>query len=135
MAAKKFKGKGLSLLVDAEEFNADGTNVVLDSEDADGDATTFAELEDGTPQDWFFSITAVADYAATTFWSLLWDNAGEEVAYVFKPYGNATPTTTQPHFTGEVTIPKKPPIGGAAGETWTYEARLDCVEPPVRVTA
>lgn len=138
--ATKFKGKNLSFLVDGEEFNADGTSVVLDWEDADEDTVTFAEFTasgGNTPQKAFFQLTAVSDYAAGTFWSTLYDAAaaGEEIAFTFKPYGNSTPTTAQPHWTGEVTVPKKPAIGGEAGTTWTYESRLDCVDEPVRVTA
>ncbi|MBT56593.1 MAG: hypothetical protein CMF72_24735 [Mameliella sp.] len=133
--ATKFKGKNLSFTVDGEEFNADGTSVVLDSEDSADDATTFAELQDGDPQDWFFNLTAISDYASTSFWSVLWDNAGEDLAFIFKPYGNADASTSEPHFTGTVTVPKKPPVGGDAGTTWTYTMRLDCTDEPVRVTA
>lgn len=134
--ANRIKGKNLTLTVDGEEFNLDGTSVVLDSEDADQDDVTFAEYSEGggaPKQQWFFTLSALANYDASSFWSMLWDahTAGAEIAYVFKPYGNASPTTTQPHFTGEVTVPKKPPVGGNAGETWTYEQRLDCVDEPV----
>lgn len=135
----KFKGKGLSLLVDGEEFSTDGTSVVLDSEDADTEATTFDEYTasgGGTPQDWFFTLNAVSDYGAGSFWSILWDLhvAGDEVAYIFKPYGNASASTSQPHFTGSITVPRKPPIGGDAGSVWTFEQRLDCTGEPVRDT-
>lgn len=131
----KYKGKDLSLTIDSEEVNLEGISVVLDSEDADTDSITFAELADGTPQQWFFTIKAVSDYGSGSLWSKFWDSAGDEVAYVFKPYGNATPTTAQPHFTGNVTITKKPPLGGDAGTTFTFEIRLDCSETPTRVTA
>jgi hypothetical protein len=132
--ATKFKGKNLSLTVDGTEFSADGTEVVLDNEEADDDAITFADLENGDAVDWFFAITAVSDYGAGSFWDLLWENAGADaVDFVFKPYGNAVASATQPHFTGTCTIPKKPPVGGTAGETWTYEARLDVEGEPEKV--
>lgn len=134
--ATKFKGKDLSLLFDGtEEVNADGTSIVLDNEEADDDTTTFAELASGDPRQWFFQITAVSDYSDGTFWSVLWDNAGQDLAFVFKPYGNATATTSQPHFTGTATVVSKPPVGGGAGDTWTYDARLDVIGEPLRVTA
>lgn len=134
----KFRGKNLSFLVDAVEFNADGTSVVMDSEDADTDALTFAEYSaqgDGTPQQWFFQISAVSDYGAGSFWSNLWENAGQTVAFVFKPYGNAVASAAQPHFTGEVTVPRKPPVGGTAGEVWSFDFRLDIDGEPTRVIA
>ena len=132
--ATKFKGKSLSLLVDTQEYNADGTSVVLDNEDADSEAITFSELDNGDPKDWFFQLNAVSDYGSTSFWTMLWENAGSDVAYIFKPYGNAEASVEQPHFTGTVTIKSKPPIGGEAGSVWTYEARLDCTDEPTRVT-
>lgn len=131
----KYKGKDLSLLIDAEEVNLEGTAILLENEEADTDAITFAELAAGTPLQWFFTITAVADYGSGSFWSTLWDNAGSDVAFVLKPYGNATPTAAQPHFTGNATINAKPPVGGSANEVFTFEARLDVVGEPVRVIA
>lgn len=133
--ATKTKGKNLSLTIASLEVNAEGTSVVLDNEEADTDAITFADLASGTPLQWFFTIEAIADYSATSFWRKLWDNAGSTVAYVLKPYGNTTASTTQPHFTGNATILAKPPVGGAANETFTFEARLDCTATPTLVTA
>lgn len=131
----KYKGKDLSLTIDAVEVNLEGTSVLLENEEADTDAVTFAELASGTPLQWFFTINAVADYGVGSFWSTLWDNAGASVAFVFKPYGNATATTAQPHFTGNCTINAKPPVGGSANEVFTFEARLDVEGEPTRVTA
>lgn len=132
----KFKGKNLSLLFDGtEEFNAEGTQVVLDNEEGDDDAITFADFSAGETRQWFFQLTATSDYGADSFWTLLWENAGQEIAFLFKPYGNATATTAQPHFSGTCTVIAKPPIGGTAGETFTFEARLDVEGEPLRVTA
>lgn len=135
MAAKKINGRNLSLLFDgATEFAADGTSVVLDNEEADTDAVTFEELSEGSSRAWFFTITARQDYSAASIWRLLWENSGQDVAYVYKPEGNTAASEDQPHFTGTATIIAKPPIGGTAGETWTYEARLDCTAEPAMVT-
>lgn len=131
----KYKGKDLSLTIDADEVNLEATSVVLENEEADTDAVTFAELADGTPVQWFFTIEAVADYGTGSFWTTLWENAGDTVAFVFKPYGNTTASTSQPHFTGNCTITAKPPVGGTANEVFTFEARLDVEGTPTRVTA
>lgn len=130
----KFKGKNLSLMIGTKEVNLDGTSVVLDNEEADTDAITFAELAAGTPLQWFFTLSAVADYATGTLWDYLWSNAGSSVSFVFKPYGNAVASATQPHFTGTTTINSKPPIGGSANEVFTFEARLDVAGEPVKKT-
>lgn len=131
----KFKGKDLSLMFGSTEVNVEATAVVLQNEEADGEAVTFAEVSAGAAVQWFFEITATSDYGATSFWTYLWDNSGDDVAFTFKPYGNATATTTQPHFTGSATIVSKPPIGGTANEVFTFETRLDVVGEPTRVTA
>lgn len=133
--ATKYNGKNLSLTFDAVEFNADGTSVVLDNEEADTEAVTFAEVGAGDTRQWFFTITALGDYAAGTIWDTLWENSGAEVPFVFKPYGNAVASAAQPHFTGTATVVSKPPIGGDAGTTWTFEARLDVEGVPTRVVA
>lgn len=130
----KYRGKDLSLTFEGDEVNLEATSVLMDNEDADADAITFAELADGDALQWFFGITAVSDYGASSFWTFCWDNAGEDVAFVFKPYGNATPTTAQPHFTGTATVNKKPPVGGEAGSVFTFETRFDIIGVPVRVT-
>jgi hypothetical protein len=128
----KYKGKDLSLTFEGDEVNLEATSVLMDREDADTDAITFAELADGTPSQWFFAITAVSDYGESSFWTFCWDNAGEEVDFIFKPYGNATASASQPHFTGTATVNNKPPVGGEAGSVFTFETRFDIVGAPVR---
>lgn len=125
----KYKGKDLSLTIDGNEVNLEGTSVLLENEDADTDAITFAELASGTPKQWFFTISAIADYEAGSFWSLLWDNAGTDVPFVFRPLGTAT---GKPEFGGTATIIAKPPVGGSANEVFTFEARLDVSGEPVK---
>lgn len=131
----RYKGKDLSLLLGTEEVNLEATSVVLDNEDADDDDVTFAEIAAGTPKQWFFTVTARSDYGSGSFWSFCWENVGDDVNFVFKPYGNATPTAAQPHFTGTAHVVAKPPIGGDANETFTFETRLDVTGEPTRVIA
>ena len=130
----KYRGKDLSLMFGTEEVNLEATAVLMDNEEADTDAITFAELADGDALQWFFQITAVSDYGADSFWSFCWDNSGEEVTFTFKPYGNVSPSTSQPHFTGTATVTKKPPVGGEAGSVFTFETRFDIEGTPTRVT-
>lgn len=133
--ATKYDGANLSLEFDSQEFNADGTAVVLDNEEGDTDTRTFAELAAGDARQWFFQLTALGDYSAGSIWDLLWENSGATIPYEFKPYGNAVASAAQPHFTGTAKVVAKPPIGGTAGENWTFEARLDVVGVPTRVIA
>ena len=131
----KYKGKDLSFLFGTQEVNVEATVVRLDNEEADNDAVTFAELSQGGGRQWFLEIEAVSDYGTSSLWAYLWDNAGTEVEFTFKPYGNASPTTAQPHFTGTATLGPKPSVGGEAGEVFTFEYRADVVGEPNKVTA
>lgn len=135
----KYKGNNLSLVftqgVLTEEVNLEATSVVLANEEGDDDEVTFAELASGANVQWYFEITATSDYAAATWWTFCWEKAGQTATFVFKPYGNASASASQPHFTGSVTMGAKPGVGGAAGETWTFEKRMDLVGEPTRVIA
>lgn len=129
----RIKGKSLTLTIGAKDYAADATNIVLENEDADNDVTTFADAAAGGSKQWFFTMTAVQSTDADSLWRFLWDSTGDEVAYVFAPHGNTTPSATQPHFTGNVTVGAKPSIGGDANSTFTFEVRLDCKEEPTLV--
>ena len=136
IANGKYNGKSLSLTIAGVEYNMDATSVVLNNEEADSDATTFADLAAGGALQWFFEVEAVSDYGTGSLWAYVWDNAGDDgVAFVFKPYGNATATDSKPHFTGTLKVGPKPAIGGAAGETFTFEVRFDVEGTPTKVIA
>lgn len=132
----KFKGKGLSLTIDSIEYRVDASSVLMDFEDADNDVVTFADLDNGGDKQWFFAISAVSDYATNSLWSYIWDNSGDDdIAFVFKPYGNSTASATQPHFTGTLTIGDRPAVGGEADSTFTFETRFDIDGTPLKVIA
>lgn len=129
-SSTRIKGKSLTLKLGTTDYAIDATSVVLESEEADNDVTTFADAAAGAVRQWFFTITAIQSTDAASFWRYLWDNSGTTAAYVFAPHGNAVPSASQPHFTGNVTIGPKPNIGGEANSTFTFEYRLDCNEAP-----
>jgi len=131
----KFKGKGLSLLIDSVEYNVDLSAANFVSEDADNDTTVFAEVGTDANKDWFLDVQAVLDYGNGSLWRAIWENTGDEdVAYIYKPYGNATASTAQPHFTGTLTIPTPPDFGGEADSTFTFESRFELDGKPTMVT-
>lgn len=135
MAAKQYNGRNLSFTVNSKEFNADGTEVTFTPEEAEEESVTFAELGAGRAAQWTIEVTALSDYSQGTFWTMLWDNAGSEINFLFKPYGNQTASASQPHFSGKCIPDLKPPLGGAAGETWTYETSLRVTDGPTRKTS
>lgn len=136
IANGKYKGGQLSITIASTEYKTDLTNLVLNNEEADADATTFADVGAGGAQQWFFEGTAISDFGTGSLWNYVWANSGQAaVAFVYKPYGNATATPAKPHFTGTLTLPAKPAIGGAAGEVWTWDVRMDVAGTPAMVTA
>jgi hypothetical protein len=129
-------GKNLSLTFGIVEVACVATSIMLDGEDADADRVTFHDVITGNNKRWFFTISGLPDYAPGTFWTLLWETpAFTPISFLFRPYGNVTPTPEQPHFAGFVTIDNKPPLGGDAGKSWTFSTRLTCVARPARLTA
>lgn len=101
-----YKGKGLSLEIDAVEYNMDVRNVTLTSEEKE--VITFADLSTGARQ-WTLTVTAMFDAATGSLWRYVWDNAGtDDVAFTIQPWGNAVASASQPHITGTLSIPNKP---------------------------
>lgn len=59
---------------------------------------TFAEAAAGQGYQWSFKIKLVASYIANSLYAALQDNRGKAAVLTLGPWGNATPTATQPHF-------------------------------------
>lgn len=125
-----FKGKGLSLTINSVEYNLDASSVNLQSEDKED--LVYADMGANGGKQWFFNITAYFDAATGSLWRYVWENAGtEDVAFTFKPYGNATASASQPHWTGTLTVPSKPDISGSVNESHQFEVRFDIDGVPV----
>jgi len=137
MPRTKITGKSLTLDIDGSEYNCDATSITLLNEESDdNDAVTFCEAGAGSNVTWYLDITAVVSTDADSLWTYLWDNAGTTgVAFEFAPFGNATPTATQPHFTGTVELPSEPAIGGDPSASWTFETRLTLEAAPTKAVS
>jgi hypothetical protein len=128
-SSTRIKGKNLVLTIDGDDYAMDASSITLTNEDKDGEVRTFADIT--PPKQWFFEIEAIQSTDQNSFWSLLWDADGtENIPYVFKPHGNATESTNEPHFSGTVSVKGKPPVGGSADTTFTFSYRLDCDQEP-----
>jgi hypothetical protein len=128
-SSTRIKGRDLILTIDGTDIAMDASSITLSNEDKDGEVRTFADIT--PPKQWYFEVEAIQSTDTNSFWSALWDLDGQEgIPYVFKPHGNASPTSSQPHFSGTVTIKGKPPVGGSADTTFTFTYRLDCDQEP-----
>lgn len=131
----------LQITIDAVERNVELATAEVTSAETDADFQTFADAAAGGGRDYKLHIVAVQDAAAATLWSLVFDEAGTSVPCVLKPYGNASPTVSQPHFTfnAVVTEPDGAFLGGEADKSttarMTFEAEWPLEAKPVKVTA
>jgi len=130
-ASRKIHGNKLKLEIDGVDHWCDATSVVLEHEEADEDVTTFCEVDEGGPRQWFFTISLIASLQEGSFWRTLWEQTGNTLPFVYSPEGTETPTPDSPHFTGQLVVGPKPSIGGEAGATQVVEVRLDVVGEPV----
>lgn len=129
-SSTRIKGRDLILTIDGTDIAMDASSITLSNEDKDGEVRTFADIT--PPKQWYFEIEAIQSTDTSSFWSALWDLDGQEgIPYVFKPHGNVSPSASQPHFSGTVTIKGKPPVGGSADTTFTFTYRLDCDQEPL----
>jgi hypothetical protein len=135
------------MTIDGVEYFADLSSVELQSEPAASDAETFADVGQGGRPDYFFTVSGVQSTDTTSFWMAMWNNAGEEVEYMYAPHGNTTATEQQPHFrsldetsptpvvVSTVRIPMRGSfvIGGQASSDGTFSfegVRMDIIGEP-----
>jgi len=145
----RIKGNALQLTIDGVQYNADISQAEMVSEEAASDVTTFADAGSGGASDWYFTISGIQSTDAASFWRAMWDNAGDEVEYIFNPHGSAAPSSTQPWFQSEnasavvvstVRIPRRGtfPLGGEASADGTFSfsgIRMDIIGEPFKATA
>jgi hypothetical protein len=137
MGSNRIKGTKLKLELGTpgEDYWADLTAYALDNDEADADVTTFEDAANGGSFQHTLAGTAIQSTDSASFWTYVWDNTGEEVAFTLAPHGNAVPTVAQPHFLGTVKIGKKPTLGGEAGEgAFTFEFEWNLVGEPTKDT-
>lgn len=112
--------------------------LVLDSVDRSDEATswafgpgtkqTFAQMRGQVPT--VLNMTIIQDLVADSLWDLAVNQAGSPVTGIYKPYGNATASATQPHYSFNTT-PSGPTgdviLGGDAAEDGTQGLTVDVV--------
>lgn len=130
----------LQVEIDGDEFSLELTSAKLSAADSDSDTVTFADAAAGGAKDYTLNFTAVQDASADSLWTKIFDNAGDDVACTFIPYGNATPSVDEPHFTFNANIPAPDGdfLGGDANSSTTEKFTFDSAWPldakPTKVT-
>jgi hypothetical protein len=137
----KISGRLLTLEVDGIDHSGAVSKAVVTSGEADSDFTSFEDARGGGAREYKLVMTLAQDAAAGSLWSEVYDNVGDTVPYVIAPYGNVTPSPTEPHFGGNAVI-KEPDgdfIGGEANKSttavMTNEVEWECIGRPTKITA
>ena len=131
----------LKMTIGGNDVEAQISKAIVTSGEASSDFVTFAEAAAGGAREYKLALTAVQDPAANTIWSTVFDSAGSSVACVYKPFGNATPTPTQPHFTFNAIVsePDGDLLGSEADASATARALIELewtlTGKPTKVTA
>lgn len=135
MGSPRVKGNALSMLVDGVDRWVDCTSVVMDGEDLTIGPNLHGTVRAVRVRDWF-EVEAVQSTAASSFWTFLYEHQGQDVPFAYAPHGNAVATTDEPHFTGILTVPGPPRLGGEAGRKvdQVFTVRLHIIQGPLRVT-
>lgn len=133
--------RSLTISVGGTDYTTQVFSVDISSEAADDSEVTYAEAAAGGGRVYTLNFTGVQDLATATLWDKVWSSAGTSAAVLLKPYGNATASTGQPHYSGNVTItePDGVLIGGEANSSATARQRFECswtfAAKPTKVTA
>lgn len=131
----------LKVTVDGDEFTAQVSKCLIRSAATESDFVTFADAAAGGGRDYFLDVKAVQDAETGTFWDIVWSQLGAELEVVVMPYGNATPSATEPHFEGTIVVrePDGDLVGGEANRSTsarqTIEVSFPFTEKPTKVTA
>ena len=147
----RIKANALQMTIDGTDYWADLSSVEMQSEPAASDSETFYDVSLGGRPDYFFTVSGVQSTDTASFWRAMWDNAGEEVEYIYAPHGNSTATAAKPHFRSKnaaspqvvvstVRIPMRGSfvIGGQASADGTFSfegVRMDIVGEPWLATS
>lgn len=110
----------------------------LVTDDADDSDLTFYEAAQGLTKVFSLNMTSIVSFDAGSLWMYLWDNPGAVFSVVLGPSGNATPTTTKPHFTFTANATGKPALANEARVTpegSEFEYTFDVVGDVTKVTA
>lgn len=131
----------LTLTVDGTDVTAQVSTCLIKSGETDSDFVSFADAAAGGGREYTLELTFVQDPATGTLWDQVWSHAGEEIPVVVKPYGNATATAGQPHWsaTAIVSEPDGDLLGGEADASpsnrFVTEVEWKLTAKPVKVVA
>lgn len=121
-ASTRIKATNIVFKINTTDYACDTTGVELTLADAPGDVQTFCEVRTGG--EWMLKLDGITSGDSASLYQLLFANFGTEVAFTVAPNGNATASTSQPHYTGTVIFNELPPLTLTSNEVSKFSVSL-----------
>jgi hypothetical protein len=118
----RIKATNIVFKIGTTDYSCDANLVELTLNDAPGDVQTFCEVRPGG--EWKLQLDGVTSGDAASLYRILWANFGTQVAFTIAPNGNASASTSQPHYTGTVTFDELPPLSLNSGDVVKFSVTL-----------
>lgn len=118
----RIKASNILFKIGSTDYSCDANMVELTLNDAPGDVQTFCEVRTGG--EWKLQLDGLTSGDTASLYRLLWANFGTEVAFTIAPQGNATATTSAPHYTGTVIFDQLPPLSLTSNEITKFSVTL-----------
>ena len=128
MTNTRIVAENIKFLIADVEYACAVNMVELTLGDAPGDVQTFCEQRVGG--EWALSLEGVTSGDADSLYRVLWANFGTTATFVIAPNGNATASTSEPHYSGVVKFNEIPPLSLNSNETSTFSVTLRVVTTP-----
>jgi hypothetical protein len=122
-ASTRIKAQNILFKIGSTEYACDATMVDLVLEDAPGDVQTFCEQRVGGQ--WALTLEGITSGEATSLYRVLWSSFGTTGVFTIAPNGNATASSTEPHYTGTVKFNQLPPLSLVTNETVKFSVTLE----------
>jgi hypothetical protein len=118
----RIKATNIVFKIGTTDYSCDANLVELTLGDAPGDVQTFCEVRTGG--EWKLQLDGVTSGDAASLYRVLWANYGTNVAFTIAPQGNASASTSQPHYTGTVIFDQLPPLSLNSGDVVKFSVQL-----------
>ena len=127
-ASTRIKAQNIIFKIGATDYACDANMVELTLGDAPGDVQTFCEVRVGG--EWALQLDGITSGDSASLYRVLWDNFGSTAQFTIAPNGNASPSSSQPHYKGTVTFDQLPPLALVSNETAVFSVTLTVVNTP-----
>jgi hypothetical protein len=121
-ASTRVKAQNIVFKIGTTDYACDATMVELTLDDAPGDVQTFCEYRVGG--EWKLALEGITSGDSASLYQVLWANFGTKVAFTIAPNGNASPSSSQPHYKGTVVFDQLPPLSLTSNETVKFSVEL-----------